>query len=99
MRGYNSSVDSKKNINHIFANLNYDLGFNNFDLSNLAVKIEKVSNDTYLKVFDTNIYTDKLKPKNLDNLTSEIILKLYNEEYSFETGFQSFENLTLSNND
>ena len=100
VQGYNSSVDSKKkNINHLFANLNYDLGFNNFDLSNLAVKIEKVSNDTYLKVFDTNIYTDKLKPKNLDNLTSEIILKLYNEEYSFETGFQSFENLTLSNND
>ena len=58
VQGYNSSVDSKKkNINHLFANLNYDLGFNNFDLSNLAVKIEKVSNDTYLKVFDTNIYT------------------------------------------
>ena len=100
VRGYNSSVDSKKkNINHIFTNLNYNLGFNNFDQSNLAVKIEKVSNDTYLKVFNANIYTDKLKTKNLDNLTSEIILKLYNEEYSFETGFQSFENLTLSNND
>ena len=62
VQGYNSSVDSKKNINHLFANLNYDLGLT-MDLSNLAVKIEKVSNDTYLKVFDTNIYTDKLNQK------------------------------------
>ena len=49
---YKSSVDNKKkNINHIFGEYNLDLELKNFNSSNLNVSVEKVSNDTYLKVF------------------------------------------------
>ena len=99
-RGYRSSTDNKKkNINHIFTNLNLNLGLDGYENSDLKLKIEKVSNDTYLKIFDSNIYTDTLKPENFNILKSEIILQLNSEKYNFETGFQSYENLTLSNND
>ena len=98
-KGYKSSVDNKKNLNHIFADLDLDLDLTSFNESDLSIKIQKVSNDTYLKIFNSNIYTDALKPKNLNTLKSEIILNLNNEDYDFETGFQSYENLTLANND
>ncbi len=99
-RGYKSSTDNKKkNINHIFTNLNLNLDLDGYENSDLNLKIEKVSNDTYLKIFDSNIYTDTLKPENFNILKSEIILQLNSEKYNFETGFQSYENLTLSNND
>ena len=57
---------------------------------------ERVSNDTYLKIFDANISKNKVKPKNFDVLTNEVKLFLDHQEYDFETGFQSFEDLTLN---
>ena len=51
-KGYKSSSDNKKkNINHLFLNYKKDLNLNNFLDSKLNLKIEKVNNDTYLKVF------------------------------------------------
>ena len=55
-----------------------------------------MSNDTYLKIFDANISNNKVKPKNFDVLTNEIKLFLDHQSYDFETGFQSFEDLTLN---
>ena len=37
-------------------------------------KSRKISNDTYLKVFDSNIANNELKPKNFDELKNEINL-------------------------
>ena len=48
----------------------------NFETSELKLSLEKVNNDTYLKVFDSVIPNTKVKPKNLDLLTSEILLIL-----------------------
>ena len=99
-KGYKSSViNKKKNINHLFSDLNLDLNFENFNKSDLSIKMERVSNDTYLKIFESNIANNSLKPKNSNILKSEAILKLEHEDYDFETGFQSFEDLTLTNND
>ncbi len=97
---YKSSFDTKENsIFNLFANYNLDLNLENFSSSNLFLKIEKVTNDTFLKVFDTHIQDSILKPLDYDNLKSEVRISLKNDKYSFESGIKSFENLQKRNND
>ena len=97
---FKSALNNKKNsITHIFANFDADLAWKNFTQSDLLVSIKKVSNDTYLKIFDSNIYKNKISPTNYDILKSEAQLILNNENYNFTTGFQSYEDLNLSNSD
>jgi LPS-assembly protein len=57
----------------------------------------KVSNDSYLNVFDQYITRSNLRPSNFNNLTNHINLKLDHNNFNFETGFQSFENLRIKN--
>ena len=47
-----------------------NLNFDNFIESSLNFSFQKVNNDTYLKIFDTNIVDTELKPDNFDTLTS-----------------------------
>ncbi|WP_075504254.1 LPS-assembly protein LptD [Candidatus Pelagibacter communis] len=101
-RKYESSLQNKnKNISYIFSNLKYDLEFDDFETSKFYINIEKITNDTFLKVFDSNLIDDttSLKPQNKDSLSSEFKFTLDKEEFNLTTGFQSFENLQLSNND
>ena len=67
--------------------------------SQFFLSIEKVTNDTYLKVFDTHITKSNVRPNNLDILNNEVKLTLNHEKYNFETGIETFENLQLSNTD
>ena len=100
VNNYKSSLDTKENsIFNLFADYNLDLNLENFYSSNLFLKIEKVTNDTFLKVFDTHIQDSFLKPLDYDNLKSEVRISLKNETYSFESGIKSFENLQKRNND
>ena len=55
--------------------------------------------DTYLKVFNQNILESKVKPKNLDTLTSRLELDLNHEDYDLTTGFVAFEDLQKSKSD
>ena len=48
-----------------------DLNFENFVESSLNISVQKVNNDTYLKVFNSNIVDTDLKPDNFDTLTSK----------------------------
>ena len=99
-QGYKSSLSNSKNsISHLFAKFNKDLRFDNYITSSLDVSIEKVSNDTYLKVFDGNIAKTPVTPNSKEILTSEIKLFLDHEDFNFSSGFQSFENLELNNTD
>ena len=99
-RGYESETSRSTNsISHLFANYTADLGFENFIESDLILSIQKVTNDTYLKVFDGNLPESIMKPTNKNNLTSEIKLTLEHQDYNLVTGMQSFENLTLKNSD
>jgi len=99
-RGYKSSSSNKTNsISHLFAKFNSDLKFDNFIKSDLFMSVQKVSNDTYLKVFDTNLLESEMKPGDHNNLTSELKISLDHEKYDLTTGIQSFENLGLANND
>ena len=57
LRDYKSSTNSKtKNINHLFLNYDSDLNFTDFLESKFEARIERVSNDTYLKVFESNLF-------------------------------------------
>ena len=99
-RGYKSSISNEKNsISHLFAKFDADLKLKNYDYSNLLISLQKVSNDTYLKVFDTNLPEFELKPKSQSSLTSEVKLRLSNEDYNFNSGAKLFENLDATNND
>ena len=97
---YESSLDNKKNsISHLFANFEADLNWENFTNSNFILSLKKVSNDTYLKIFNENIFKSDIIPSNHDLLTSEAKLTLDNENYNLIAGIQSFENLSLPSSD
>ncbi len=97
---YKSSTTSKdKNIFSIFSEFNHDLNLKNYLKSNLNVSIERVTNDTYLKVFDQNMQENKLKPKDPNNLTNNVNLSMIKDNYNFETGFSVYENLQKINSD
>ena len=101
VRNYKSSSENnkKKNISHFFSKFNHDLNLDNFISSKLLVSIQKVTNDTYLKVFDGNIINEDLKPSNLNVLKNELKLELDHENYFFESGIESYESLDKTSND
>ena len=101
VNNYKSSTDKeKKNISHLFAKYNLDLGLQNFISSDLAVSLERVSNDSYLKIFSPHI-TDSnlLRPKNFNKLENKFKIFLNHEKYNLESGLETFETLNSSPND
>ncbi len=98
--GYESKTNKDKNsITHFFSNFNSNLDLENFDISTLDVSIQKVNNDSYLKVFDQNATNQKIKPTNNDLLTSNIKFNLQNDRFKLETGMTSYEDLQKGNSD
>ena len=98
INGYQSSTNKEKNnMSHIFGKYDVDLKLNNFESSKLNLKIEQVSNDTYLKIFENHITKSKARPANLNVMENHIKLNLDHNNYNFETGFQAFEKLTEGN--
>ena len=99
-KGYKSSTNNKKkNINHLFLNYNQDLNLPNYTESNLEANIEKVNNDTYLKVFQNNFFESPVMPKNKNVLTSNLKFDLIHQNYDFSAEFQVFENLGTKHSD
>jgi len=100
VNGYKSSQTSTKNsISHFFGKYQSDLNLENFEESELNLNLEKISNDTYLKVFESNISKNKITPQDSNVLNSKIELKLKNDSMTLTSGIKSFENLQLSQND
>ena len=98
--GYKSKKSNKENtLTHLFSKYELDLDFENFIESSLNISFQKVNNDTYLKIFDTNIVNTELKPDNYDTLTSDIDFNLENENFVFNSGFTVYENLAKQNSD
>ena len=99
-KGYKSSVSQKKkNISHLFANYKLNLDIEDYISSNLELKLQKVTNDTYLKVFDSALSDTKIKPINKDQLTSSLDLSFEHDKFSFSAGLNSYENLSGTNSD
>ena len=65
----------------------------------MDISVQKLNNDTYLKIFDQNATNEKVKPTNNDLLTSGIKLNLQNNKFNLETGIISYENLQKANSD
>ena len=98
VNGYKSSAKNKKNsLSHYFIDIDQDLNLDNFNSSDLKLSIKKVSNDTYLKIFDQHITKSNLRPDNFDNLNSSLKIFLNHEDFNFESGIQSFEDLQIEN--
>ena len=98
--GYKSKESKRENtLTHLFSNFSTDLDFDNFVDSSINISFQKVNNDTYLKVFDTNLVNTDLKPDNYDILTSDVNLNLENEKFALSTGFTAYENLNEQNSD
>ena len=99
VKGYESSISNKKkNISHLFTKYKLNLDLDNFISSDLNINLEKVTNDSYLKVFDGNLSEMAIKP-NKDQLTSSIDLFLEADNFNFSTGFTSYETLSGKNSD
>ena len=102
-KGYKSVVtdNKKKNIGHLFAKFSLDLDWESFIKSDLKISLENVTNDTYLKIFETNLtnISPKIMPKNKGQLTSNLKLNLDHEKYSFNTGITAYETLSGKDSD
>ena len=98
--GYKSKKSKQENtLTHLFSNYSKDLDLENVVDSSINISLQKVNNDTYLKIFDTNLVNTDLKPDNYDILTSEIDFNFENEKFALNAGFTAYENLTKLNSD
>ena len=99
VNNYKSTTTKEKNtLSHFFLNYDLDLNLENFETSKLFISTEQVSNDTYLKVFDTYITKSEARPNNLNVLNNQIKINLSNEKYSLESGFLAYEDLGIDKN-
>ena len=60
--------------------------------------MEQVSNDTYLKVFDTHITNSEARPDNLNIMNNKVKLTLNHEDYNFISGLEVYEDLNVTKN-
>ena len=102
LRDYKSSADNKyKNANHLFLDYKSDFKIPNYSKSLFEFHFEKVTNDTYLKVFQNNLFDTHtlLKPSSLSTMNSKMELYLEQENYNFETGIMVYEKLGQKHSD
>ena len=100
LRDYKSASDNKtKNINHLFLNYRNDLKIPNYLESEFEAQIEKVTNDTYLKVFQNNLFDTPVMPGNQSTMNSNIKLYLEQENQNLTTGIEIYEKLGTKHSD
>ena len=99
-KGYRSSLEgsNRNSMSHIFTRFNKNLKLDNFRGSRLNFFGEKVSNDTYLKIFDNNLMETSFKPRDFNNLKSGLKLELDHEDYTFDSGITIYESLQTTKN-
>ena len=102
VRDYKTLTGSKsktKNINHLFLNYSNDLKKPNYLESKFDAQIEKVTNDTYLKVFQNNLFDTPVMPANQTTMNSNLKLYLEKEDQHLTTGIEVYENLGTKHSD
>ena len=91
------TTKKKKNLSHFLLKFNKDLNFENFNESKMFLSLERSTNDTYLKVFDQYITKSKARPNDLNKLNNFLKLQLNNENFNFEGGIETYEDLQANN--
>ena len=100
LRDYTSLADNKtKNVNHLFLNYTNDLQNPSYLESKFEAQIEKVTNDTYLKVFQNNIFNTPVMPDSQSTLNSKLKLYLEKDDQNLTTGIEIYENLGVKHSD
>ena len=100
LRDYKSSTDNKtKNINHLFLNYTSNLKIPNYIESKFDAQVEKVTNDTYLKVFQNNLFDTPTMPESQTTMNSNLKLYLEKEDQNLTTGIEVYENLGTKHSD
>ena len=100
LNGYKSSTNNKKkNINHLFLDFKKDLNLSNYSKSNLDLKIERVNNDTYLKVFQNNLFNSPVMPSNTSSMHSKLKFDFENDNFNLSAGFDVYEELGTKQSD
>ena len=91
------SFDEENNspTTHLFLKSKFDLDLNSFDEAKVDLKIQRTSNDEYLKTY--KLQSPLIKSENI--LHSSIGLDINREDLEVEIIAESFENLSLINND
>ena len=90
---YISSGENSKN--HFFYNFNKDYENENFNEIELNIKLEQVSDETYLKAYKI----ESPIIDNTSNLTNSFELNLYDEDVSFSSNLDIYEDLSKLDND
>ena len=90
---YTSTGENTKN--HLFYNFNKDYKSDSFDEIELNIKLEQVSDETYLKAYKI----ESPIINNLSNLTNSLGLNLYGENTSITTNLDIYEDLSKQDSD
>ena len=90
---YISSGENSKN--HFFYNFNKDYENENFNEIELNIKLEQVSDETYLKAYKI----ESPIIDNTSNLTNSLELNLYDEDVSFSSNLDIYEDLSKLDSD
>ncbi len=102
-RGYQAVIDGEKNnrnsIGHLFLEHNYDLKLENYKYSKIKTRVERVTNDTYLKVFQSNLFKTPVMPNSQSVMKNEVTLELNTDNNNFKSGIELYENLGVKNSD
>ena len=99
-KGHYSDKENKNDKDtrsHLFINTKIDLNFKDFNMSDLEINYEKISNDTYLKLFD--FIKSPLWEESRGTLTSKIGLDLAHDNYDFSSSVVIYESLGGNNSD
>ena len=90
-----SATKQKGSKSHIFSKFNIDFLNNENESSNLNINIQKVSNDTYLKVHNVNT---SLASDGLDILENTINFNYQNEDLFLGANVSAFNDLSVVDN-
>jgi LPS-assembly protein len=100
LRDYKSLTDSKtKNVNHLFLNYINDIKNTSYLESKFEAQIQKVTNDTYLKVFQNNLFDTPVMPDSQTTMNSNLKIYLEKKDQNLTTGFEIYENLGIKHSD
>ena len=94
-----TSKNKKKNLSHLFINLDKNLNIEAFNESKLIFSLEKVTDDTYLKVFDSHITNSTARPDDLNKLNNHFKVLLNNDNLKFNAGIETYEDLQANKSD
>ena len=98
-KNYTNADDNKKNsIGHFFSKFKLNLDLDKFNTSELNINIQKVTKDTYLKVFDDVLLESPVKPSDKNIMSSSVSLSLDHEKFNLSSGLNLYENLQTSKN-